>query len=359
MPRFVELEVAEVRPETADSVQVAFKVPEALKEEFAFKAGQYLTLRKEIQGEDLRRTYSLCSAPQDPLLRVGIKKVPGGRFSTWANESLKTGDKIQVMKPMGRFTLPEPPPEGRHVVAFAAGSGITPVLSMLQEVLAGEENSTFTLFFGNKNTGSIMFKETLEGLKNRYPHRFALHHILSRESMDIPLFSGRIDGERCDELCQKLLRPAGGDTYLVCGPGDMIEQVKQRLVERGVAAEQIKFEMFSAPGQKVTDRALEENQAPTLSGETSRVTVILDGLHTSFDLDKEGAAVLDAALEAGADAPYACKGAVCATCKAKVLKGKSRMALNYALSPEEVEAGFTLACQTHPVDEALILSFDH
>lgn len=358
MPRFHSLVVQSIFHETPNSVSISLAVPEEETAAFAFKAGQYLTFRVHLDGKELRRTYSICSGPEESELRVGIKRLEGGAFSTWANTTLAVGQTLEVMPPMGRFVLPESKPEGSNFVAFASGSGITPVLAMIKEVLTRRERDRFTLFYGNRFTGSIMFREEIEGMKNRFPGRLALYHILSGEYPEVDLFKGRIDADKVKALSGKLFDPSNTDFFLACGPGDMIQQVKTGLQELGVGPERVLSEMFAAPGIASTKKEGPSAHSVGRAG-ISQVTVVLDGFSMQFPLDYQGANILDAALEAGADVPYACKGAVCATCKAKIIHGTARMDLNYALSPEEVQDGYVLCCQAHPESAELLVNFDH
>jgi len=356
MPKFHTLSVREVRPETADCVSVAFDVPEEWSETFAFQPGQYLNLRTTIEGEDVRRSYSICSSPNDGELRVAIKKVPGGKFSTFANEQLKAGDTLQVMPPMGNFTLPLDADHQHHYVAFAAGSGITPVLSHLKTILKDEPQSHFTLFYGNRSKDSIIFKEQIEALKNQHLGRLSVHHVLSREGLSGNLFTGRIDADKCTTFCDKLLDVNEVETFLLCGPSGMIQAVQHSLEQQGVPQKRVKFELFTAPDADVKKR----KPKVTRSHKTvhAKVTIQLDGNTFAFDLDSEKENILDAALKNGADLPFACKGGVCSTCRAKVLKGSVEMDVNYALEPEELEAGYVLSCQSHPTSDEVVVSFD-
>lgn len=358
MPRFHSLVVQSVFHETSDSVSISLAIPDELRADFAFKAGQYLTFRVRIDGEELRRTYSICSGPEETELRVGIKRLEGGKFSTWANTELNVGQTIEAMSPMGRFVLPESQPEGSHFVAFASGSGITPVLAMIKEILIRRPKDRFTLFYGNRFTSSIMFREEIEGIKNRFPGRLALYHILSGEQPEVDLFKGRIDVEKVKSLSGRLFDLANTDFFMACGPGDMIQQVKSSLQELGINPDRILSEMFTAPGAAAIKKGGSISTATGAEG-ISQVSVVLDGLTMQFPLNFQGINILDAALEAGADVPYACKGAVCATCKAKIVEGKARMDLNYALSPEEVAEGYVLCCQAHPESTKLVVNFDH
>lgn len=356
MPKFHTLKVREVRRETPDCVSVSFEVPAALAEEYAFMHGQNLTLKANIKGEEVRRSYSICTSPADGDLRVAIKKVEGGRFSSFANDKLKAGDELEVMTPSGHFNTPLDPANEKHYVAFAAGSGITPIMSILRSVLLAEPKSQFTLFYGNKNTDSIIFREELEGLKNKYLQRLSVHYVMSREHPGADLFYGRIDGGRCGDFCRLLIDPADVSEYFLCGPEEMIFSVKEKLEELGVDGKQIHFELFTSPAGKLGVKT--PPPPPQEHALRSQVEVTLDGLTFQFELDSRGDTILDGALKAGADLPFACKGGVCATCKAKVMEGQVAMQVNYALEPDEVEAGFVLTCQAHPRTERVVVSYD-
>ncbi|MBK8491261.1 MAG: phenylacetate-CoA oxygenase/reductase subunit PaaK [Saprospirales bacterium] len=356
MPKFYSLKVKDVRKETADCVSVAFEVPIDLGPEYTFVHGQNLTLKASIQGEEVRRSYSICTSPLDGELRVAIKKVPGGRFSTFANEALQVGDTLDVMTPSGNFSIPLDPSNKKHYVAFVAGSGITPVLSILRTVLFAEPHSRFTLFFGNKSAEHIIFREQLENLKNRYLDRLSIHHVLSREYPGADLFYGRIDTDRCGDFCRLLLDPKEVDAYFLCGPEEMIFSVKEKLQDLEVDPKTIHFELFTSP---VGTLGVKTPPAPELDKTfRSQIEVVLDGNAFSFELDSGGDTILDGALKAGADLPFACKGGVCATCKAKIMEGEVAMQVNYALEPDEVEAGFVLTCQSHPRSERVLVSYD-
>jgi ring-1,2-phenylacetyl-CoA epoxidase subunit PaaE len=358
MPKFHPLKVSDIRRETADCVSVSFDVPAELAGEYTFVPGQYLTFRTEINGEDIRRSYSICSAPSDGELRVAVKKVEGGRFSTFANEDLRVGDVLSTMTPMGRFTVPIEPSEGKTYVGFAAGSGITPLMSIMKTVLREEPKSEFVLFYGNRNTPSIIFKEEIEDLKNRYIDRLSVYHLLSGEELNGGIFSGRIDGIKCKAWSEKVFNSEQVDHFMLCGPGTMIEDVRQELESQGVPREKVHFELFTTPGQAKEQIAKKKAIAEEDKGKKSSVRVIIDGTEFSFPLGYEGDNVLDAALKAGADVPFACKGAVCATCKAKVQKGEMEMDMNYSLEPDELEANYVLTCQAHPRTEEVIVNYD-
>jgi len=356
MSKFQKLRVAEVRQETEDCVSVAFELPDNQKEAFSFVQGQYLTLRTDINGEEVRRSYSICAGVDDAELRVAIKKVPGGKFSTYANEELREGDELEVMPPMGRFYTPVDPSQTKHYVGVAAGSGITPVISILKTVLLREPNSTFTLFYGNKNADTIIFREALESLKNRFLGRLSLHHVLSREHPGSPLLYGRIDRDKMERFCDLFSDVLDADEYFLCGPEQMIEAVRDTLTERGVDRKKVHFELFTTATNKPRpkrQRLVDESS----SGET-KVRIVLDGISTELDMSDSEDTILDAALKSGADLPYACKGGVCSTCRARVTQGSVDMVLNYALEADEVEAGFVLTCQCYPMSDEVEVNFD-
>ncbi len=353
---FEKLQVSEVRKETDDCVSIAFTVPPALQEKFNYIQGQYITLRTTINGEDVRRSYSVCSSPLDNELRVAVKKVEEGAFSTYANEFLKSGDTLDVMPPMGKFFTALKPEQIKQYVGFASGSGITPLLSIIKTTLQTEPKSSFTLVYGNRNRHSIIFKEALEGLKNRYMERFRVIYILSREKTDAAINFGRIDAEKCTALCNKNLDITTTDEFFLCGPENMIFSVKDQLEQLGVDKKKIHFELFTLPGQKLSSIVKRESAVKTEV--KSKITVKLDGIAFDFDLGFDGDAILDAALKNGADLPYACKGGVCCTCRAKLVEGEVDMDVNYGLEQEEIEQGFILTCQSHPRTEKVVVDFD-
>ncbi len=360
---FRALTIEDVRRETADCVSVAFAIPAGFREEFRWRQGQNITLRTRINGEEVRRSYSICTSPLDNELRVAIKQVPGGVFSTYANERLQKGHVIDVLPPSGKFYTELLPENRKRYLAFAAGSGITPILSLIKTTLAIEPGSHFTLVYGNRHRQSILFREELEGLKNRYIDRLSLLHILSREQMDNPLNQGRIDTEKCGELCHRLIDLQLVDEVFLCGPEEMTFLLKSWLEQQGVAARKIHFELFhtqeSAVGAKGQIARPRSTAAQLLSGDkTSRVTVRLDGISHEFDLPYDGFSVLDAALMEGVDLPFACKGGVCCTCRAKLIEGKVDMEVNYALEADELAAGFILTCQSHPRTDKVVVDYD-
>ncbi len=355
--RFNTLRVQDITRETANSVSVAFAVPENLSNDYKFTPGQYLTLEHEIKGEKVRRSYSLCSSPLEGELRVAIKRVEDGKFSGFANESLTVGTEMQVMTPDGKFTANPNVANKKNYVGFAAGSGITPVFSILKSLLEVETESTFTLFYGNKTTQSVIFRDALDALKNKYMNRLEIHHVLSREDQGSDWLKGHINSEKIRHFSKTFFKPAEVADYFICGPESMINNVNETLLELGVDKGTIHYELFTSPSQKMAHKTT-VNADKSSEKLQSEVTVILDGDETHFKVASNGFSILDAALEAGADVPYACKGAVCCTCRAKVLEGSVEMDMNYALEDDEVEDGFVLTCQSHPTSEKVIVSFD-
>lgn len=354
MSRFHALKIAEIRRETPESVSIRFAVPEGLQPAFAYQPGQYLTLRTVIDGEDIRRSYSICSGLDEGTLRVGIKRVAGGAFSNFANENLKPGDMLDVMPPEGRFT-PKLNGSGQHFLGIAAGSGITPVLSIAKSLLARGEHARFTLIYGNQTTGSVMFAEEIEDLKNRHLGRFSVVHILSREAQDVPLLSGRITAERIAALANGVVDLATIDEAFLCGPEGMVEAAKSALVALGVEGERIRSELFTASAPR---KAFKPPVATENGQMISRVTATLDGKRHAFDMLATDGNVIDAAARAGIDLPYSCKGGMCCTCRCKVEAGEVEMAINYSLEAWETDAGFVLACQSTPKTAAVSLDFD-
>lgn len=359
MARFHELEVAEVRRETDECVTIRFNVPDELKPAFAYRPGQHLILKAELGGEEVRRTYSICSAAQDQELRICVKQQPEGRFSTFANRLLEPGRKIEVMPPAGRFTLPlEPDAEAERLyVAFCAGSGITPIFSILKTALAAEPRSRFVLVYGSRNTASIIFREELEDLKDRFLTRLSIYHVLSREPQDIDLLNGRIDAAKVRAFLRSVTPPAAVDGWFLCGPAPMIGEAAQALEEAGADKRKIHFEYFTTEGNAPRPKLAPAEPAARPEG-ACHVTVVLDGKRNTFDLPFDGTDILDGARAAGIDAPYSCKAGVCSTCRAKVVAGRADMAVNYALEDWEVEAGFVLTCQSRPLTPDLVVDYD-
>lgn len=356
---FYPLVISDIRRETADCVSIAFDLSSGAVPSsgvFSFVQGQHLTLRTRLDGQEVRRAYSICSSPLDGELRVAIKRVPGGLFSSFANEQLAVGDTLEVMPPEGRFYTELDPQLHRNYVAFAAGSGITPVMSILKTVLATEPHSHFTLFYGNKTTDSIIFHEQLEALKNQYLGRLSLHFVLSREHLDSPLFTGRLDGAKCEAYSRWLFDPAVVDAYFLCGPEEMIQEIRDCLLAKGVDRSRIHLELFAAGAALAAARRRREEDVSAAVLTTVELT--LDGKTIQFSLNSRRETLLDAALRHGAELPYACKGGVCCTCRAKLEAGEVEMDVNYALEPEEVAAGFILTCQAHPRTERVVVNFD-
>jgi ring-1,2-phenylacetyl-CoA epoxidase subunit PaaE len=358
-PRFHELIVKDVRRETAECVSVAFEVPEKLQSEYHFFPGQYLTLRTTIGGEDIRRSYSICSSPLNEDLRVAIKKLEGGKFSVYANTQMVAGQTIQVMTPEGNFHTPICEDNEKIYVAFAAGSGITPIMSIMKTVLEMEKKSRFILFFGNRTTNSIIFRDEIDALKNIYMNRLEVHHILSREDQGSDTTKGHIDQEKCNIFTKTFFNPSDIDEFFICGPEMMIRNVNQALQELNVPREKVHFELFTTASEAVVaaDKPVQSASNGSIAG-SSEVTIILDGEETHFSLAYDGDNIVDAATEAGADVPFSCKGAVCCTCRAKVIEGEVEMDMNYALEPEEVEEGYILTCQSHPRSAVVKISYD-
>ena len=353
-PKFHTLSISDIRKETEDTVSIAFDVPSELENDYAFLAGQYLTLKTTINGEDVRRSYSLCSAPHEGEWRVAVKQVENGIFSTYANTTLSEGAFLDVMTPTGNFCLHPTKEANKSYALFAAGSGITPILSIAKTILFEEPNSDVTLFYGNKNFNSINFREELEALKNTHMNTLRIIHVLSRESLGNKIQKGRIDKEKCTELYKAFLANNTIDGVYICGPEEMILGIKDSLVENGVDGKSIHFELFTTPGVKKTEEKISTNDADI----ASNVTIILDGDVIDLSMTSSGESILDVAQKAGADLPFACKGGVCCTCKAKIIEGSARMDVNYSLEKDEVEAGYILTCQAHPTSEKLIVSFD-
>lgn len=351
--KFESLTVSHIYHPTKDSVVVTLDVPEDLTQTFSYEAGQYLTFKQTINGEDVRRSYSICTAPNEGKWSVAIKQIKDGRFSTYANQNLKVGDTLETMPPMGNFTLKS---SARNFVFFAAGSGITPVISQIKSLLYSRPDANIKLFYGNRNFGSIIFREELEALKNKHLGQLAIHHIFTKEKIGIPLMYGRIDKTKCVEFAKTLFSVADTDQYLLCGPAEMIFDIKDGLEELGVASDKIHFELFSTEGLKRTVVSTDLNTDD--QDKESEVTIQMDGDVFEFSLEYGGQNILDAALAAGADLPYACKGGVCCTCKAKITEGEVVMDVNYALEPDEVANGYVLLCQSHPRTSTIYVDFD-
>lgn len=353
MAKFHSLNVSKITRPTDDAVAVTFDVPEELQETFAFIQGQHLTLKKDIQGEDTRRSYSICACPIDEELTVAIKKLEGGKFSTYANEELQVGDVIEVMPPHGHFYVPLDPANAKSYVAFASGSGITPIISIIETTLRTEPESEFTLFYGNRKTGSIIFQEELEALKNRYMGRLSLYHVLSKERQESDLFNGRIDAEKITSFARLFFDPEAVDHFFTCGPEEMMLTVQNELKNLGVPEERIHLELFTSPVGKLGAKEQEVKHEKA----HAEITIVLDGNSITFPYDSDKS-ILDVAFDNGADLPYACKGGVCSTCVCRLEEGDVDMDVNYALEPDELEKGLVLSCQSYPKTEKVKLNFD-
>jgi len=357
-PLFHRLRVRSIQPDTDEAVVVSFDVPPDLREVFGFTQGQYLTLRTDVDGQDLRRSYSICAAPDDGELRVGVRKVAGGVFSNWINAHLKAGDTMHVMSPQGRFYVPIEPGARRHHVGIAGGSGITPILSIMKTVLAREPNSRFMLIYGNRSQRSTMFKEEIEDLKNRYLTRLVLHHVFSDEHTDAPLNMGFMNRDKIGEFLRSVLLPASIDHVYVCGPYQMNDEVEAALLAAGVSEECIHIERFGVAPQAGAPVGAVMHEAKPGDAERAKVVIIRDGVKRELDFRKDDPSILDAASAAGLEVPFSCTSGVCGTCRAKLIEGRVRMDRNFALEKNEVAAGFVLTCQAHPLTERVVLSFD-
>lgn len=351
--KFHQLKIVDIQRKTPDCVALSLEVPAELRELFKFKAGQYLSFRKFLDGQELRRSYSICSSPLEQEWRVAIKKVQGGLFSTFANEMLQVGDTLEVSPPTGRFGQQIGEQDGQTHVAFAAGSGITPILSLIKTVLATQPHSRFVLLYGSQNRQTILFKDELEALKNRYMQRLGIYYVLSREKLEVPWLNGHVDAEKCQILLQKILPSQQVNHYFICGPEAMIHTLRQYLIESGIEDQKIHFELFGVCPQFAQTASLS-----AFTGQVSKVKIQLDGNILEIPVAYNEENILDVALRHGADLPYACKGGVCCTCRAKVLTGSVNMQLNYALEPDEVAAGYVLICQSQPRTEQVFIDFD-
>jgi ring-1,2-phenylacetyl-CoA epoxidase subunit PaaE len=354
-PRFHRLSVNDLRRESSDAVSLTFAIPKELADDYSFNPGQYLTLRTTMDGEEVRRSYSICSGPDDGELRIAVKKVDGGAFSNWAADELKSGDELDVMTPTGRFGIAAAPDQARVYVGFAAGSGITPILSIVKGVLAREPHSRVFLFYGNRSTSGMMFLETLEELKDRFMQRLSLFHVISGEEQDIPILHGRLDGEKVRVLLRSLVPAASVDHVFICGPSGMSEDIEATCRDIGIAEDRIHVERFvSEFGGKPRAKKIVPAGAPP----KAMASLVIDGKRRDVPV-AEGEAILDAALRAGMDLPFACKGGMCSTCRAKLVEGDAQMDVNYSLEPWELEAGFILTCQAKPVSQKVVVDYDH
>ena len=356
-PLFHSLRVRSVEPDTTEAMIVSFEVPPELRQVFGFTQGQYLTLRKTIDGQDLRRSYSICAGVDDGELRVGVRKVKGGVFSNWINEHLRPGHQISVMAPQGRFFVPIEPHMRRHHVGIAGGSGVTPILSTMKTVLSREPLSSFTLIYGNRALKSTMFKEEIEDLKNKYLTRLTLHHVFSDEHTDAPLNMGVMTRDKIGEFLASVVPAATIDHAFICGPFQMNDEAEAALLAAGVPEDRIHIERFGLAPQAQQVGAVIHEAKPG-DAETAKITIIRDGLKREISFTKDQPSILDAAAAAGLEVPFSCTSGVCGTCRAKLIEGEVRMERNFALDKAEVTAGFVLTCQAHPLTERVVLSFD-
>jgi ring-1,2-phenylacetyl-CoA epoxidase subunit PaaE len=347
--------VKAVRRETRDALVVSFELPADLRERFRFTPGQFLTLRTELDGEQVRRSYSICSAPGDAELRVAIKRVADGRFSAWAHDALVAGATIDVWPPDGRFHVPLAASNARHYLGVVAGSGITPLLSIIKTTLAVEPHSRFTLVYGNRASSSVMFRDELQDLKDRYLGRFALLFVMSREQQDVDVFHGRIDEAKCAALFERWIDVAGVDIAFICGPAEMAKAVATSLRAHGLGQEQIKTELFAA-GPRGTRRIAVRIDAD--GADACAAYALLDGQRRTFTIEKGKETVLDAGLRQGLDLPYSCKGGVCSTCRVVLVEGEVDMDVHYALEDYEIARGFVLMCQSYPVTDTIGIDVD-
>jgi len=354
-PRFHRLAVSHLRRETADAVSLTFAIPKELAEDYRFSPGQYLTLRTMMDGEEVRRSYSICSGPDDGELRIAVKKIDGGAFSNWAADELKCGDELDVMTPTGRFGVTAAPDQARVYVGFAAGSGITPILSIVKAVLVRQPDSRFFLFYGNRSASGMLFREALEELKDRFIERLSVFHVISGEEQDIPILHGRLDGEKVRVLLRSLVSWQDVDHVFICGPSGMSEDIEATCRAIGIAENRIHVERFvSEFGGKPRPKMVVPPTAPP----KAFAALIIDGKRREVPI-AEGEAILDAALRAGVDLPFACKGGMCSTCRARLVEGKAQMEVNYSLEPWELEKGFILTCQARPVTDRVVVDYDH
>jgi len=355
MPRFHELIVTDVRKTIRDAVVVTLEPADG--GDFRFIQGQYLTFRRDFGGTELRRSYSICSGRTEGILQVGIKKVDGGAFSTWANETLSPGTVLEAMEPMGSFHTALEPGRARRYLGFAGGSGITPVLSILKTVLAEEPLAEFTLVYANRGVNTIMFREELEDLKNLHIGRLTIVHVLESDAQDIELFQGRVDADKCAALFRRWIDVTSVDTAFICGPEPMMLGIAASLGEHGFGDDRIRFELFTSAQPGRLRRLASSAGAHATGASETETTIIMDGVSRSFRMRKD-VSILEAALENALDAPYACKAGVCSTCKCRILEGEVEMVANHALDDYEVARGYVLSCQSHPLTDRIVVDYD-
>lgn len=356
-PHFHRLAIADVRRETAESVSIAFAVPEGLRDAYRFEHGQNVTLKTTIAGDEIRRCYSICSGLDDGELRIAVKRQEGGLFSCFANDNLKAGDAIEVMTPSGNFTVPLDPAAARTYLGIAAGSGITPLLSIIKTVLAREPRSCFFLLYGNRTAQSIMFRAALDELKDRFLDRFSVTHVLSREAQDVAALSGRLDAAKIALLLRGIVPADRIDHAFICGPAALLDAAEQTLAALGVAPERIHVERFTVDGQPAPRRAPQHAAPAPVSDIVAEAEAVLDGIRHRFPVGA-GQSIIDAAQAAGLELPYSCRGGMCCTCRARLVEGKVEMAVNYSLERWELEAGYVLTCQSHPTTPKVVLDYD-
>lgn len=353
--KFHNIKVSKVEKTTPDCSIISFEIPEDLQGQFQYKQGQYLTLQTKINGEEVRRSYSLCSCPLDKEWRVGIKKIEEGKFSTFANDVLEVGDELEVLPPSGNFFVETNATQQKNYVAFAAGSGVTPIFSIIKTHLLAEPKSTFKLFYVNQTVGSIILKEELEALKNQFMHRFEIFYFLTQEHRSVPLLKGRLSKEKMEVIFKTICDVEQIDEYFSCGPEAMVLMIRDFLLEKGVAKKKIHFELFTTAGSSV---AAKKKVAQTFKGKVADVTILEGGKSMSFKIEQGSDNILDAAMKRSADLPYACKGGVCCTCRAKLVEGDVEVLVNYGLEEEEIEQGYILTCQAIPTSEKVVVDFD-
>lgn len=360
MLTFHPLRVSDVHPEGSDALSVTFDVPDELRDAFRFAPGQHVGVRATIDGHEIRRTYSICSATDERHLRIGVRLHDQGSMSGYLARHVRVGDTLEVLTPTGRFFLAPEANAARSYCAFAGGSGITPILGILQNVLRQEPQSRFQLFYGNRTTASIMFAEELLALKDRYPQRLSLCFVMSREPQDVELFNGRLDAAKVAVLGRELFDARGMDAYFLCGPDTMIESVRAGLTSLGVEQSRIHGEHFTSDAKRSSTPAQPAAipPAPIADEEMTQVTVVMDGRCRAFAMPSDGSTVLEAAEQAGLELPYSCRAGVCSTCRTRVVRGAVTMMTNYALEPWEVEAGYVLCCQALPASAELVLTYD-
>ncbi|MCF8459584.1 MAG: 2Fe-2S iron-sulfur cluster binding domain-containing protein [Flavobacteriales bacterium] len=357
MATFHPLEVVDIKRETVEAVSIKLRIPADLAEEFKFIPGQYVMFKHVVNGEELKRSYSISSSPQEGELRVGVKEVPGGRFSTYANQELKVGDTLNTLAPRGRFVIHTDPSNKKHYVSFCAGSGVTPIISMMKHVLETEPQSHFTCFYGNRYASTIIYVDEINALKNRFPDRLEIHYVMSKEEMGSDFFRGRIDEEKIRKFSEVLFDPAEVDAFYMCGPEQIIHAAKKVLEEKGVAEEKLHFELFGSPNPTAGFSSTPVSEE-TKESVRSHITVVMDGDEFAFEMNPGHETILDAADRTGLDVPYSCKGGVCCTCLARIKEGEVTMTRNYSLTDKEVASGLVLTCQAHPKTDRVVVDFD-